>query len=49
MWEDEANKSGGRWQISIAKGYGNIIWENLILAYIGEQFENENEINGIVI
>lgn len=49
MWEDEANKNGGRWQISIGKGYANIIWENLILALIGEQFEYENEITGIAI
>eukprot|EP00350_Pseudokeronopsis_sp_OXSARD2_P005719 CAMPEP_0170559378 /NCGR_PEP_ID=MMETSP0211-20121228/42316_1 /TAXON_ID=311385 /ORGANISM="Pseudokeronopsis sp., Strain OXSARD2" /LENGTH=67 /DNA_ID=CAMNT_0010872339 /DNA_START=290 /DNA_END=493 /DNA_ORIENTATION=+ len=49
MWEDDANKNGGRWQIPIAKGYGNIVWENLILGFIGEQFNVEDEINGIVI
>ena len=49
MWEDEANKNGGRWQISVAKGYANIVWENLILAFIGEQIATEDEINGVVI
>jgi translation initiation factor 4E len=49
MWEDEANKNGGRWVIRINKGYANKIWEDLILAMIGEQFELENEINGIVM
>ena len=49
MWEDEANKDGGRWQFKINKGYANKLWEDLILALIGEQFEYENEIHGIVI
>lgn len=49
MWEDEANKVGGRWVIRMNKGYSNKLWEDLILAMIGEQFEAENEINGIVI
>jgi len=49
MWEDEANLNGGRWQIRINKGYANKLWEDLILAMIGEQFDYENEIHGIVI
>jgi translation initiation factor 4E len=36
MWEDEANKIGGRWKIRLNKNFTNIIWENLILAMIGE-------------
>jgi translation initiation factor 4E len=49
MWEDEANKNGGRWQLRVSKGFANKLWEDLILAFIGEQFECENEITGIVI
>lgn len=49
MWEDEANKNGGRWVIRMNKGFSNKLWEDLILAMIGEQFECENEINGIII
>ena len=49
MWEDEANKNGGRWQIRVNKGFSNRLWEDLILAMIGEQFDPENEIHGIVI
>ena len=49
MWEDEANKNGGRWQMRFAKGYANKVWEDLILALIGEQFEDENEITGVVL
>ena len=49
MWEDEANKNGGRWSIRIAKGYANKLWEDLVLAFIGEQFEVENEITGLML
>lgn len=49
MWEDEANKNGGRWQMRFSKGYANKVWEDLILALIGEQFEDENEITGVVL
>lgn len=49
MWEDEANKDGGRWVIRVNKGFSNKLWEDLTLALIGEQFEKENEIHGIVI
>ena len=49
MWEDEANKNGGRWVIRVNKGFSNKLWEELTLAMIGEQFEAENEIHGIVI
>jgi translation initiation factor 4E len=49
MWEDEANKNGGRWTLRVSKGYANKLWEDLILAMIGEQFSEENEINGIVL
>lgn len=49
MWEDEANKNGGRWTLRVSKGFGNKLWEDLILAMIGEQFSDEDEICGIVI
>lgn len=49
MWEDEANTNGGRWTLRVSKGYANKLWEDLILAMIGEQFSDENEINGIVL
>jgi translation initiation factor 4E len=35
MWEDEENKNGGRWDIWIQKGYSNRLWEDLLLALIG--------------
>ena len=32
MWEDEANKNGGKWQVRLKKGVATRCWENLILA-----------------
>ena len=49
MWEDKANKNGGRWTLRVQKGFANRLWEDLILAVIGEQFTDENEICGIIV
>ena len=49
MWEDEANLIGGRWTLKMEKHFTNKLWEDLILAMIGEQFTHENEINGVVL
>ncbi|KAK6291592.1 hypothetical protein J4Q44_G00373760 [Coregonus suidteri] len=38
MWEDEANKNGGKWIIRLRKGLASRFWENIILAMLGEQF-----------
>uniref|UniRef100_A0A8C0H0U4 Eukaryotic translation initiation factor 4E type 2 n=1 Tax=Chelonoidis abingdonii TaxID=106734 RepID=A0A8C0H0U4_CHEAB len=36
MWEDDANKNGGKWIIRLRKGLASRCWENLILAMLGE-------------
>ncbi len=47
MWEDPACKNGGRFTLYIQKQFSNKQWEDLLLAMIGEQFPDENEILGI--
>lgn len=49
MWEDDANKNGGKWLIRLRKGISSRCWENLILAMLGEQFMVGDEICGAVI
>lgn len=49
MWEDDANRSGGKWIIRLKKGLASRCWENLILAMLGEQFMVGEEICGAVI
>ncbi|KAF9584387.1 eukaryotic translation initiation factor 4E [Lunasporangiospora selenospora] len=53
MWEDSANKRGGKWSIQLPrnKTIGDIdnIWLYTMLGCIGEAFEFENEICGAVV
>uniref|UniRef100_A0A8C4QUH3 Eukaryotic translation initiation factor 4E type 2 n=1 Tax=Eptatretus burgeri TaxID=7764 RepID=A0A8C4QUH3_EPTBU len=49
MWEDEANKNGGKWIVRLRKGLASRCWENLILAMLGEQFMVGEEICGAVV
>lgn len=49
MWEDPANRKGGKWTVRVRKGISSRYWEDLILAIIGEQFDVGNEICGAVV
>jgi len=49
LWEDEANKVGGKWTVKLKKGLASKCWEDLLFALIGEQFDVENEICGAVV
>ncbi|KAI1716688.1 eukaryotic initiation factor 4E domain-containing protein [Ditylenchus destructor] len=48
VWEDSANCKGGKWILRLKKGLSSRIWENLLLAMIGEQFLVGEEICGAV-
>ena len=49
MWEDKNNQNGGRWHIWLPKGYANRLWEDLLLAVIGNQFKFGDEICGVEV
>jgi translation initiation factor 4E len=54
MWEDEANKAGGRWVFSIEKKQRELdldnYWLDTILCLIGEAFhENSDDVNGATV
>jgi len=49
LWEDEANKYGGKWMARLRKGLASRCWEELVMAVIGEQFDVGDEVCGIVI
>ncbi|XP_064117224.1 eukaryotic translation initiation factor 4E type 2-like isoform X1 [Macrobrachium nipponense] len=49
MWEDTANRNGGKWIVRLRKGLASRCWENMILAMVGEQFMVGDEICGAVI
>ncbi|KAG6898587.1 hypothetical protein C0993_005855 [Termitomyces sp. T159_Od127] len=51
VWEDPVNLSGGKWIIRLKKGVADRIWEDLVLAIIGDQFDEcrnaeEHEVPG---
>jgi len=49
VWEDPLNKNGGKWIIRLRKGVTDVLWENLVLAMIGDQFEDEDRVCGCVL
>jgi len=49
LWEDEANRLGGKWIVRLRKGLASRAWENLLLALLGEQFMVGSEICGVVV
>lgn len=53
MWEDPANKKGGRWMITLNKnavrGDVDNLWLDVILCLIGEAFDHSDQICGAVI
>jgi len=49
MWEDEQNKHGGKWVLRMRKGLASQMWEDLVLAIIGNQFDVGDEICGAVV
>ncbi|KAH8380533.1 hypothetical protein KR009_011211 [Drosophila setifemur] len=52
MWEDNANKYGGRWVINMGRGSKlelDKLWLDVLLILIGEAFEHTEEVCGAVI
>lgn len=49
MWEDKSNQRGGRWHIWLPKGYSNRLWEDLLLAVIGDQFKFGSDVCGVEV
>ena len=48
-WEDKANDDGGSFILRIKRQYSNIIWEDLMLSYIGEQCQYNDDICGLYL
>ncbi|XP_030371813.1 eukaryotic translation initiation factor 4E1 isoform X2 [Scaptodrosophila lebanonensis] len=52
MWEDAANKQGGRWVITLNKNSKNDLdnlWLDVLLCLIGEAFDHSDQICGAVV
>ncbi|XP_077999698.1 eukaryotic translation initiation factor 4E-1A-like [Glandiceps talaboti] len=54
MWEDDRNKNGGRWLVSLSKNQRHSdldrFWLETILCLVGEAFDDDSEtVNGAVV
>lgn len=49
MWEDEANKLGGKWAVRVRKGVTARMWEALCLNVIGDQLNVGDELCGVIV
>ena len=41
VWEDPVNERGGKWIVRLKKGVADRVWEEIVLAVIGDQFAPE--------
>lgn len=50
MWEEEANKVGGKVTLKIKKEMSNPIWDEIVLRFIGGSFPDidNSEVNGVM-
>ncbi|VDB99911.1 unnamed protein product [Peniophora sp. CBMAI 1063] len=46
VWEDPLNLSGGKWIIRLRKGVADRLWEDLVLALVGDQFAGVSGADG---
>jgi translation initiation factor 4E len=49
LWEDAANRSGGKWIIRYKKLVSGRYWEDLVLAMIGDQLDYGDSVCGAVL
>ena len=42
VWEDPLNLQGGKWIIRLKKGVSERLWEELVMAVVGDQFDDCN-------
>uniref|UniRef100_A0A182PDP8 eIF-4F 25 kDa subunit n=1 Tax=Anopheles epiroticus TaxID=199890 RepID=A0A182PDP8_9DIPT len=49
MWEDEANKHGGRWTVNMNKRLSDKYWLDTVLCLIGEAFDHSDQICGATV
>ena len=44
VWEDKENQGGGSFILRVKKNYANKFWEDLLISYIGEQCDENDDI-----
>ncbi|KAF0913991.1 hypothetical protein E2562_026374 [Oryza meyeriana var. granulata] len=49
LWEDPANRSGGKWIIRFKKAVSGRYWEDLVLVLVGDQLDYSDDVCGVVL
>lgn len=49
LWEDVNNKNGGKWVLRFKRGLAGRYWEDLVLAFLGEQLDMGDTVCGVVL
>ncbi|CAI5984705.1 unnamed protein product [Closterium sp. NIES-65] len=49
LWEDAHNRRGGKWMVRLRKPLTARMWEQLLMAVVGEQLEGAEEVCGVVL
>ena len=49
MWEDPANKGGGKFFLHIKKSFATKLWENLLFSLVSEEIPEMKLVNGVIL
>ncbi|CAM0872388.1 unnamed protein product [Alopecurus aequalis] len=49
LWEDPANRNGGKWIIRFKKAVSGRFWEDLVLVLVGDQLDYSDDVCGLVL
>ena len=48
-WEDKENQGGGSFILKVKRNYSNKFWEDLVLSFVGDQCDDNDQICGIIL